>query len=153
MTLRVAIVLTAVVLGSSSWLPVEAQQAVPGLAGTWREVASDRDGVVDNKPSGDSWVIDGSTIGQTFQGAGFMWRGTFTANATAKPSEVDLEINEAMINAFKGKALGLFELTGNTLTLCLVFDAEAPATRPSALKTSKGSKGACHSLQRAEGAR
>ena len=144
----VSLVVVLSVLGVSRDILSQTGATIPGLSGTWRSIGDERDGVVDKEPSTSPWVVDAGTIGLMFGGATPMWRGPFTVNTKANPAEIDIDVKDAMVGGFKGKALGLFELKGDNLKICLVFNAESATSRPSRLSTQKGDKWGCHSLQR-----
>jgi uncharacterized protein (TIGR03067 family) len=96
---------------------------VPGtddakLQGTW---------IVDEKGKKPrTLVVTGNKIfmKDMFEGAGTLGTGTFMLDPTAKPKAIDI------ITMNKEKALGIYEVNGDTLKICLVLSPTP--TRPKA---------------------
>ena len=112
-----------------------------GLDGTWWAVAGIKNGVAEHFEAGDfQLTIDGYKMSevQTLGDGEYTKPKLFTVMADKKANTIDILYDDK-------RALGIFKLEGNTLTLC-VNDEGGP--RPSKFESTKGSKVSLVVLQR-----
>jgi uncharacterized protein (TIGR03067 family) len=138
----------AVALAAAVAIPAVFPQSGLPLSGRWRPVLDERDGIVDRDPSSSPWVIDSAGIRVLFLGGSVMWGGRFTVDTSVRPARIDVDVTRAMMDGFRGKALGLYDISRDTLKVCLVFNAADTSSRPSQLTTVRGDKWSCHLLTR-----
>lgn len=121
--------------------PKEAKKEPPALVGVWAAEAAVKDGKPDNPPPGTTWefTADGKSV-LRIGGGGDTREGTYKADASKDPAEVDVSVGP------KGDPLkGLFAVDGDTLTLCFFTDSDE---RPKKIETASGSKAIVVTLKR-----
>lgn len=92
------------------------------LEGTWEMFG------VDGYPEEWTFVFSGDLYSAT--GPSESFSGTFTSNTNASPKEIDLLCSEISESSLEGQtAIGIYQITGNTLTLAI--NKPGLATRPS----------------------
>ena len=90
------------------------------LQGTWSVVTAERDGAADDGIKNDKLVIAGDKITIKKGGGGDEEPVTFTTDPTKKPKQID-------VNAGGQVILGIYDLDGENLKLCISKGGERPA--------------------------
>lgn len=135
--------------GFSSWAALARHvDDLRALEGEWRFASLEIDG--QTMPAAAAArsriLIDGDRFRTESPEA--TYEGVFTIDVERTPHEIDIDFVEGPEAGTR--ALGIFDLGGDHLTICLGL---AGATRPSTFKTSRGSSHALERLTRASSAR
>jgi uncharacterized protein (TIGR03067 family) len=120
--------------GTAHQKPSDAKKDEERLQGTWLVVSGEHAGkpVPDKMVQGLRQIMKGNRL--TIQlGTETLAEGTFTLDPTKKPPAIDVEVIEKDGKTRKG--LGIYELDGDTLKLCM-----DPKERPTDFKTKAGSE-------------
>jgi uncharacterized protein (TIGR03067 family) len=132
----------ALVTAAPAPKPVPPAPAPPALAGEWAFKSMVEDGRAE-ECSGDvlAFAADGTFVARDDTGP--QGAGTYTADATADPPEVDLD------EAGTGVTVrGIWKVDGDTLTLCVRTDPKRG--RPTAFAAPPGSDCVLVTLKRAK---
>ncbi|HSB49239.1 MAG TPA: TIGR03067 domain-containing protein [Burkholderiales bacterium] len=114
--------LTSVICGLTLGLGLVTAFAQPGeegrneLQGSWTAVKAIRDGKAAQGVVGNRLTFTGKRFRIQSKQGKRLYRGTFRADASAKPASIDFEHTEGVL---EGKAWkGIYILDGDTLTVC-----------------------------------
>ena len=110
------------------------------LQGEWRLVSNEKDGRQKRVPDPVRFTFKDNRALIREKGQKKEAAATFALDEAAEPKHFDFTTEEK-----GGKALGIYKLSGDSLTICI---AEAGQPRPTAFKTTKGSKCELSVLQR-----
>jgi uncharacterized protein (TIGR03067 family) len=132
-------------MASTGYRPTEVASAkeLEKLKGTWEVLALEVEGMKVPEPAfkGSRIIINGETFKAITEGV--TYEGTLKIKTTSKPKTIDLMFTEG---PEKGKtALGIYELVGDDLKICLAMPGR---TRPASFSTKPGSGHALQALRR-----
>lgn len=123
-------------------------QVPSGMIGRWQTTSIERNGVAEPRSSPESWVVTAKEL-RILLGETVIIGGPVSFRQGISPSQLDIDVTEAMTASTGKKTLGIYQQVGDELTVCMTIGAAAERQRPTALKTQKGDPWACYRLRRA----
>ncbi len=109
-----SIAIVLLLMSATSWSQ-DAKQDLQKLEGTWKLVASERQGKKQDDPSKTEWIIKGNQLTVTVSGAK-MHVGTIALDPAKNPKELTVTYTDGVWKGFSHPAL--YILNGDQLKVC-----------------------------------